>query len=87
MKGIVIGLLVAATAGAVSWWTSQRSGAGRQGMAFAAPDGGVSDKMIVTPGGDIDPKMIKTMPDVDPKMVVTPPWPPKPPQPTEPQDQ
>ena len=90
MSRIVIGMLFAATAGALGWWANHRASASRQATAFtmqepmarASAAGNRDDKMIVVPPGDIDPKMVKTMPDVDPKMVGSPPWPAKPPSDT-----
>lgn len=86
MSRIIVGMLVAATAGALGWWANYRASASRQPTALIQPKplGHPSsatnrdDKMIVVPQGDIDPKMVKTMPNVDPKMVVSPPWPAKP---------
>ncbi len=83
MSRFVIGMLVAATAGALSWWANHRGSASRQATALAAPEltnqptpaATVTgeDKITVVPRGDIDPKMVITPPDVDPKMVITPP--------------
>lgn len=86
MSRIIVGMLVAATAGALGWWANYRASASRQATAFtlqeplARPNAtsNPADKMIVVPQGDIDPKMVRTMPDVDPKIVVSPPWPAKP---------
>ena len=86
MSRIVIGMLVAATAGALGWWANHRASASRQATAFTLQEplarsnaaSNPYDKMIVVPQGDIDPKMVRTMPDVDPKIVVSPPWPAKP---------
>ena len=91
MSRIVIGMLVAATAGVLGWWANHRASASRQPTALAATqptrlDGpatpSLDDKMIVVPQGNIDPHMVRTMPDVDPKMIIMPPWPPKPPSDT-----
>lgn len=83
MSRIVIGMLVAATAGALRWWANHRGNASSHATALAAaepvnqsahsPTATGNDKMIAVPQGDIDSQMVRTMPDVDPKMVITPP--------------
>ncbi len=83
MSRIVIGVLVATTAGALGWWANQRSSASSQATALAAAEpvnqpapattATGNDKITTVPQGDIDPQMVRTMPDVDPKMVITPP--------------
>ena len=72
MNRIAIGLLVAATAGAVGWL------AHRQPRQPAPPALAVSDtpqdKLVRQPP-NVDPKMIRQPPNVDPKMIRQPPWP------------
>ncbi len=89
MNRIAVGLLVAATTGALTWWVSQR-GAKSELIALAAPEPSASpksdepatpaDPSVITPKHDIDPGMVKIMPDIDSKMVIAPPWPPRPAQ-------
>ena len=70
MKHLTIGLLIAATAGAVGWLVNHQ----RQASALGAAPDAARDPMVKQPP-NVDPQMIRRPPNVDPKMIKQPPWP------------
>lgn len=77
MTRLTMGLLVAAAASALGWWSSARNGGSTLTATLAqnANQAANDNDMIKTPGADVDPNMIRQMPDVDPNMIRRPPWP------------